>query len=611
MCTSKADGQRYVKKVVRLARQSNKERQASLRELRILSNIRHRNVLRYVEAWVESGCAAVIITELCECGDLQTQMRTRLPEQRHFNEAHLQDMLVQLASSLDHLHSNGIAHRDVKSSNVFVSDTGCLKLADFGLATILDESTLMSTTVCGTPNYMGPEIMSECAYGVKNDMWAMGCVMYELSALKPAFQAFNMSALVKKITHGPTPALPSMYSEEWRECVRWMLCKDEVLRPSAADILALPWLQDAVARVNDRHGPALPPGSDSVIEVHDLPPTIARLAEQFEAQDRDAELHAAKEAVHHKEQQLKFAPTALRARWEDELCVCDARHAGHKPPLQQTQHFGIGRSASMPPAAAAAAAAAPQVVATVQVVATTTQSSASHSAAAAEASGSGSGASAHTAGGAASAEHVASTTDATHCMPPTAPSLLGRHGSDTVVHMDRVKVGATERPPLVPHLTGSGGRGGGVHEGGAGCTGGCKTGAGGGRAVPRYAAATTACARAVRGAPPAHVKPLQPQQRRQPRRTADDVLFAPGELAGAPPKAAFGRRASCVGSLLEDRIKNVREVSEGSGGGNKLPSCSTASTAYGTGDAPQLKAHRRRSVEVEQAGDSLDQLIHT
>ena len=141
---------------MRLARQSHKERQASLKELLILSNVRHRNILSFIEAWVDSGCIACMVVELCASGDLMSQIRHRAGHEPvlHFREKQLQEMLVQLASALAFLHQNDIAHRDVKSNNIFVRADGCLKLADFGLATILDVDEPLSSTIVGTPNYM-------------------------------------------------------------------------------------------------------------------------------------------------------------------------------------------------------------------------------------------------------------------------------------------------------------------------------------------------------------------------------------------------------------------------------------------------------------------------
>ncbi|GAX73617.1 hypothetical protein CEUSTIGMA_g1068.t1 [Chlamydomonas eustigma] len=314
----KNKGSKYVLKKVKLARQSHKERQASLKELLILSNLQHRNVLKFVDAWVEAGCVSCMVVELCESGDLLSQLKLRVPNQLYFHETHLHQMLVQLAAGLSYLHNNNIVHRDIKSSNVFVTEEGCLKLADFGLATILDADSPLTSTMVGTPNYMCPEMLKEQPYGIKNDIWALGCIMFELSALKPAFQAFNMDGLVKKITTGPTPNLPHHYSEEWKAVVRSMLCKEEDQRPTADDILRLPWLLPAVASVNSQYGPELPSGAEEFVIIKELPPPIARLADQFRRQEREAELKAAEQALQVKEQQAKFAPRALKQRAEME-----------------------------------------------------------------------------------------------------------------------------------------------------------------------------------------------------------------------------------------------------------------------------------------------------
>ncbi|KAL6756189.1 NimA-related protein kinase 9 [Haematococcus lacustris] len=241
----KASGQRFVLKKVRLARQSFKERQASLLELQILSSLRHRNVLEFVEAWVEAGCVACMVVTLCESGDLATQLRLRMPSS-FFPEEHLHEMLVQLASGLEHLHRNGIVHRDIKSSNILITACGCLKLADFGLAAVHGPGQATTClTMVGTPGYMSPQLLGDKVKydGKANDMWSLGCVLYEMSALKPAFSAFNMTGLVRKVTSSSPPALPSQLSPEWRGLVKALLSKEEAGRPSAEEVLALAWLQ--------------------------------------------------------------------------------------------------------------------------------------------------------------------------------------------------------------------------------------------------------------------------------------------------------------------------------------------------------------------------------
>mmetsp|Transcript_37144 Transcript_37144/g.82632 ORF Transcript_37144/g.82632 Transcript_37144/m.82632 type:complete len:632 (+) Transcript_37144:231-2126(+) len=361
ICDNKADGKRYVLKKVRLARQSAKERQASIKELLLLSSVHHRNILRYKESWVEAGCVVCMVVELCESGDLFTQLQLRSNAQLFFKELHLKEMLVQLASSLDFLHKNNIAHRDVKSSNIFITDIGCLRLADFGLATMLDADSPLSKTVVGTPNYMCPELLQDKPYGVKNDIWALGCVMFELSALRPAFRAFNMEGLVKKITAGPTPNLPSHYSEDWKNVVRAMLNKDEDKRPTAEEILMLPFLQESKLSVEAQFGPAIPPGAQEAVLIQDLPPDVAKLDDQLKQQEVDAQRKAAEDDARRKELKAKYAPKAFRPQAEREkeeaLALAARMKAARATPVAAPRPGPAGsRKTSATPTGAAAAA---------------------------------------------------------------------------------------------------------------------------------------------------------------------------------------------------------------------------------------------------------------
>lgn len=83
-------------------------------------------------------------------------------------------------------------------------------------------------------------------------IWALGCVIYEVCALKPAFHSFNCDGIIKKIKSGKVPAIPSEFSEPLRRLVRTMLYTDECKRPSAEDILAMPFLQVLSSTLNCR-----------------------------------------------------------------------------------------------------------------------------------------------------------------------------------------------------------------------------------------------------------------------------------------------------------------------------------------------------------------------
>ena len=100
---------------------------------------------------------------------------------------------------MKYIHDRKILHRDIKSSNIFLTSKGTIKLGDFGISKLLDTSYDKAMTVVGTPYYLSPEACQSQPYTYRSDIWAVGCVLYELSSLKHAFDAQNLLSLLFKI----------------------------------------------------------------------------------------------------------------------------------------------------------------------------------------------------------------------------------------------------------------------------------------------------------------------------------------------------------------------------------------------------------------------------
>lgn len=129
-----------------------------------------------------------------------------------------------------------ILHRDLKPENVFLTNGSTVKLGDFGLSKLLSAHDFASTYV-GTPFYMSPEICSSERYSGKSDIWSLGCIIYELCALEPPFNARNHLELIQKIRLGRVKALPTCFSKELGQVIAWCLKVNPDERPDTAQLL--------------------------------------------------------------------------------------------------------------------------------------------------------------------------------------------------------------------------------------------------------------------------------------------------------------------------------------------------------------------------------------
>lgn len=181
--------------------------------------------------------------EYCEGGDMGLVIKKCKKDKDYIAEDVIWKFFMQivLAISACHQRTEGkILHRDIKPGNVFLDGHNNVKLGDFGLSRILSKETQYASTHVGTPYYMSPEQIIETNYNEKSDIWSTGCVLYEMTALKPPFEAANQLALAKKIKTGKFDRLPLRYSEELQKVVTWMIRVNPQERPTVEDLLKIP-----------------------------------------------------------------------------------------------------------------------------------------------------------------------------------------------------------------------------------------------------------------------------------------------------------------------------------------------------------------------------------
>uniref|UniRef100_A0A8D0K5G9 non-specific serine/threonine protein kinase n=1 Tax=Sus scrofa TaxID=9823 RepID=A0A8D0K5G9_PIG len=228
------DGRQYVIKEINISRMSNKEREESRREVAVLANMKHPNIVQYRESFEENG-SLYIVMDYCEGGDLFKRINAQ--KGILFQEDQILDWFVQICLALKHVHDRKILHRDIKSQNIFLTKDGTVQLGDFGIARVLNSTVELARTCIGTPYYLSPEICENKPYNNKSDIWALGCVLYEMCTLKHAFEAGNMKNLVLKIISGSFPPVSLHYSYDLRSLLSQLFKRNPRDRPSVNSIL--------------------------------------------------------------------------------------------------------------------------------------------------------------------------------------------------------------------------------------------------------------------------------------------------------------------------------------------------------------------------------------
>lgn len=183
----------------------------------------------------------------CDGGDLQVIIDQNKRRNRLLKESTALHYFVQILLGLQFMHEKSVLHRDIKAQNIFLLGNGRLVLGDLGISKVLNSDRAFAKTAIGTPYYMSPEIYKNNRYDYKSDIWALGCVLYELVTLRHPFDANSMAALGQKVMSGRYSPISTQYSKALRDLVALMLKVNPTQRPSTTQILQMPFIQNHTA----------------------------------------------------------------------------------------------------------------------------------------------------------------------------------------------------------------------------------------------------------------------------------------------------------------------------------------------------------------------------
>lgn len=256
LATHRTNNTKFACKIVKKNSSMN-DAQSMSTEIEIMKRVRHRNIVSMYELYETPKCLWIIL-ELVDSGDLLTHLAT-IDEH---SEKLAARFIKQVFHGLHYLHSLGIVHRDIKLDNILLNHEGMIKIADFGLSALVrlgesgydpDESKKRKSyrelhEMWGTKEYFAPEIIDQ-AYGPQADVWAVGCILFEILCGRHAFPRESGEdnqihyARIKKGVLDFTKSGWKNVSNGAKELVRMLLMVDPNERLSASEALLHPWIK--------------------------------------------------------------------------------------------------------------------------------------------------------------------------------------------------------------------------------------------------------------------------------------------------------------------------------------------------------------------------------
>ncbi|XP_049867651.1 serine/threonine-protein kinase PLK4 [Pectinophora gossypiella] len=206
-------------------------------EVTIHSRLKHPAILE-LYTFFEDAHYVYLVLELAHNGELAKHFKLGA---LGLSEKAAADIFRQVVSGVLYLHTHNIIHRDLSLNNLLLTKDMNVKIADFGLATQLNAPDEKHVTMCGTPNYISPEVASRELHGLPADVWGLGCMLYTLLVGSPPFHTQHVKTTLNKVINADYK-IPSDLSVQAQDLLQKLLCKDPTKRITLKGIMDHPFL---------------------------------------------------------------------------------------------------------------------------------------------------------------------------------------------------------------------------------------------------------------------------------------------------------------------------------------------------------------------------------
>lgn len=208
-------------------------------EVSIHSRLKHPSILQ-LYTFFEDANYVYLVLELAHNGEFYQYLKET---QKILSENETATVMQQVIAGILYLHSHNILHRDISLSNLLLTKSMQVKISDFGLATQLSSHDgNIHKSLCGTPNYISPEIASRSADGLPTDVWSLGCMLYTLLIGRPPFETNGVKSTLTQVVMGSF-VIPDSLSSQAKDLIKKMLNKNPSKRIALQDVVTHPFLQ--------------------------------------------------------------------------------------------------------------------------------------------------------------------------------------------------------------------------------------------------------------------------------------------------------------------------------------------------------------------------------